>query len=249
MEPMRGRKPEEESYVLLLSTMRSGSTLLKALLATAPDIAHLPEVNFKKILKSPALQRELEIENPEPILLLKRPAWFHEIHSYPKIPIGKSLRRVILLRDVYETVRSVGKMLGGRHFDRFPGMWGYRLIARHYWAPVTKNLLAQSAQFPDQVLMIRYEDLLTAPETETARIFKFLGSEQKKGLRRYTTPDNFNWKWGSDDGSARIRSHEVQPPRELSPTDWKRKETICSLPGINKIRDTSGYTSIYKPIS
>ena len=39
---------KRKKFVLLLSTMRSGSTLLKALLANAPDISHLPEVDWQQ---------------------------------------------------------------------------------------------------------------------------------------------------------------------------------------------------------
>jgi hypothetical protein len=35
-----------KSFVFIASAQRSGSTLLKALMAAAPDVSHLPEVPF-----------------------------------------------------------------------------------------------------------------------------------------------------------------------------------------------------------
>ena len=37
-----------KTVVLIMCSMRSGSTLLKALLAEADDVSHLPEVNYKE---------------------------------------------------------------------------------------------------------------------------------------------------------------------------------------------------------
>ncbi len=232
----------ERGYVVLASTMRSGSTLLKALLATAPDIAHLPENNFQKTLPSAKRRSELEKEFPEPFLLLKRPAWFHESSSYPRIPEDSQAKQIILLRDAYDTVRSVGRMLWGKKFDRFPGLAGQRLLARRYWVPITRNLVDHAERNPDRAVVVRYEDLLAAPEEETLRLFQFIGSSQAEGLRSYSTPETFKWKWGSDDGSPRIRTKEVQPPRPPSDEDRRRADTLNAIPEIAEIRKRVGYT-------
>ncbi|MGE9290400.1 MAG: hypothetical protein ACQKBT_05395 [Puniceicoccales bacterium] len=231
-------------YAVLLSTMRSGSTLLKALIASAPDVAHMPEVNFQSVLRSERKRRELELRYPEErILLLKRPAWFQETGRYPSIPEGIPVQRIILLRDVYETVRSVGRMMLGKTFDRIPGVWGQKWIARHYWVPITRNLLRHGIDHPETSITVRYEQILHNPERETQAIFQFLGSEQNEGIRSYETPENFRWRWGSDDGSPRIRSKEVLPPRDLGPEDQQRKEWICSLPEVKAMREAAGYVN------
>ena len=222
--------------------MRSGSTLLKALIATAPDVAHLPEVNFQKVLHSAKHRQELESSHAEPILLLKRPAWFQESQSYPRIPADFPVHRIILIRDVYETVRSVGRMMIGKTFDRIPGLWGQKLIATRYWAPITRNLLAHGQEHPIDSVTLTYESLLESPEERTLSIFQFLGSEQSTGIRSYSSPSDFKWKWGSDDGSPRIKSKEVQPPRKLGAKDQLRKDKICAIPRINEIRRAAGYS-------
>lgn len=232
---------EHRRYVILASTMRSGSTLLKALLATAPDIAHLPEVNFQKVLRSQKTRAEIEAQSSSPILLLKRPAWFNETRTYPKVPHYPGLKQIILLRDVYDTVRSVGRMLIGKRFDRFPGFWGQKVIAKHYWCPITRNLIRHAEKFPEQTALVRYEDILAEPEKETLRLFQFIGSGQQEGLRSYSTPEDFKWKWGSDDGSPRIRTKEVQPPRPPGTLDQQRAEDLARIPAIAEIRRLAGY--------
>lgn len=234
-------QPPDRTFAVLASTMRSGSTLLKALLAGAPDVSHLPEVNFQSVLPSPAKRRKLEESAAEPILLLKRPAWFHETGRYPRIPDGLPVRRILLLRDAYETVRSVGRMLGGKRFDRFPGFPGQRFLARRYWAPVTRRLLAVAREHPGESILVRYETLLEAPEEETLRVFRFLGSVRTSGTRSYANPDGFRWKWGSDDGSERIRTKEVQPPRPLGAQETRRRERLLALPQIHRVREEAGY--------
>ncbi|MEM0965374.1 MAG: hypothetical protein AAGJ81_04370 [Verrucomicrobiota bacterium] len=222
--------------------MRSGSTLLKALLATADDVAHLPEIDFQKTLIQPKCLHELERTASEPILLLKRPCWFNETKTYPRIPDLPPVRCIVLIRDAYETVRSVGRMLIGRSFDRLPGAWGYRWIALRYWAPVTQSLLETHEARPSMSILTRYEALMEQPEEQTVRIFNFLGSEKTVGTRSYETPENFRWKWGSDDGSARIRTKTVQPPRTHTEKDLALKAKINSLPPIQRLREKAGLT-------
>ena len=57
---------QSRTIAIELSTMRSGSTLLKALMSAAPDISSLPEVNFAKFQSHDAQQR-IEALCPERI--------------------------------------------------------------------------------------------------------------------------------------------------------------------------------------
>ena len=240
-EEAAARPEAVRSYAALLSTMRSGSTLVKALLGSAPDIAHLPETNFRAVLRSPARQAALERAHPKGILLLKRPAWFNEAWTYPRVPRERPVRCVVLLRDAFPTVRSVARMLGGKRGEQWSGLAGLRLLTRLYWAPVTRRLLAFAEAGEHAVAVVRYEDILERPEEETLRLFHFLGSAQAEGVRRYGEPENARWKWGRDDGSPRIRTREVQPPRPLGEADLRRKAALDRLPGITELRRRAGF--------
>ena len=193
----------QKTVAVVLSPMRSGSTLLKALLAVPADVSNLPETNFQRFATGadPRLARMA----PEPILVLKRPCWFTEIGSYPKIPSGPNVRRIILARDCYEVVSSV-KRMALRGFHPFIGWMFDDYLINHYWAGVYDRLTQMTG--PDTHL-VRYEDLVENPIEHTAALFQFIGSTHTEGIDGYNPPGDYSWKWGQDDGSDRIKSLKV----------------------------------------
>ena len=74
--------------VCVASTMRSGSTLLKALLAEASDVSNLPEQNFQKFVSDAQAADKIAALDDNPIIVLKRPGWYNEIGSYPRLPLS-----------------------------------------------------------------------------------------------------------------------------------------------------------------
>ena len=126
---------QEPSLVVIASTMRSGSTLLKALLAEAEDVLSLPETNFQ----NPRIVGrviEQHVANDPPIKLLKKPCWYQETKSYPRLPVEPGTKTVALVRDVYDTVVSLRKMTFRWFAPAFAPMvtsW----LGRSYWTRVT----------------------------------------------------------------------------------------------------------------
>ena len=106
--------PSDRRVVVLLSTMRAGSTLLKALLAEADDVSNLPEINFQRFRSHSRSWQQIALLHHNPIIVLKHPAWYHEVLSYPRLPAVESVRAIILVRDVYETVVSLRQMTFGK---------------------------------------------------------------------------------------------------------------------------------------
>jgi len=220
--------------------MRSGSTLLKALMAAAPDISSLPETNFQKFQSSNA---EVEIAGlcPERIVVLKRPAWFNETRSYPKLPNVSHAKRVILARDVHTTTASLRKMVFRKAEPIAPRLidnW----LADKYWGPVYSNLLEK---FPDDENMnfwIRYEDLVRDPIEWTGKLFRFLGSDRTEGVDSYPPPQGYDWKWGSDDGGDKIKSLTVQAPK-VPQSSMDILERVKDLPNVAEARSRLGYAS------
>ena len=49
-----------------------------------------------------------------PFAVLKRPAWYHEVFSYPRLPAVDSVKAIILVRDIYETIVSLRQMTFGK---------------------------------------------------------------------------------------------------------------------------------------
>ncbi|MDA8528251.1 sulfotransferase [Opitutaceae bacterium] len=235
--------PDGKTIGVLLSTMRSGSTLLKALLAQAPDISDLPETDFQRYV-APAQRTELEGLSDERILLLKRPGWFNDIGRYPRLPDHPNVRAIALVRDTYAFGLSARKM-AFRHvpFLQRSGL-GNRFLVERYWRGVNQRLLDLSRENEVPTLLVRYEDVLTDPIGQTAAMFKFLGSSQTAGVETYSRPQGYSWRWGKDDGGAVIKSLKVQPQRPIDYADRKLFAAIKSSEPTLKLRRALGYPDL-----
>lgn len=234
------RPPAQTRQVaVILSTMRSGSTLLKALLAAAPDVSNLPETNFQAYQSAEAARRIAALA-PEPIVALKRPAWFNETRSYPRLPNVENPRCVILARDVHTNVLSLRRMLF-RKAEPYIPIWVDPWLASKYWARVYGSLLERFPMENSSNFWIRYEDLVEDPVGRTRELFAFLGSSQKEGVNRYPKPGNYEWKWGTDDGGDKIQSLEVQPPRAVPLQAMAILQRVRELEDVAAVRAKLGY--------
>jgi hypothetical protein len=202
--------PSNRQVVVLLSTMRAGSTLLKALLAEADDVSNLPEINFQRFRSRTRAWQQIAALHHARILLLKRPAWYHEVLSYPRLPAVASVKAIILVRDAYATIVSLRRMTFGQCATPMaPLVNGYMV---QYWARVTERLVHLDDALGDKAHLVRYEDVVTAPRETTRTLFTFIGSCRTMGVESYREPENFQWQWGRDDGGPKIRSLRIQPP-------------------------------------
>ncbi len=237
-DPLVGR-----TVAVLLSTMRSGSTLLKALLAQAPDVSDLPETDFQKF-RGPGASARMAALSAEPILLLKRPGWFTDIGRYPRMPEVPRVKRIVLVRDAYANLLSVRKMM----FRHLPWLqrsgWGNRFIVSRYWTGTNSRLLDVSEADPANTMLVRYEDVLAEPVDLTAKLFAFLGSSQSEGLDTYGNPEGYDWRWGRDDGGAVIKSLKVQAPRSITYDDRKLFAAIRSCAATQSLRRKLGYPDL-----
>lgn len=226
--------------VCIASTMRSGSTLLKALLAEANDISNLPEQNFQKYHRDPQAATKILALDDSRIVALKRPAWYNEIRRYPALPQVDGLKTILLVRDVYDTVESLRKMSFRKLaplMKRLADSW----MARRYWLGITRSLLQLNVDLSAETALVRYEDLTTNPIEETQRLFQFVGSTQSDGVDTYSPPDDFRWRWGSDDNSDNIKSLKVQARAARPATNKRLLELIDNHPDIQMVRQQLGY--------
>jgi Sulfotransferase domain. len=197
---------KDKTIVFVVCTMRSGSTLLKSLLANAPDTSHLPEVDFQKYNNGNAWR--INMLSPAKIIILKKPAPFHAI-DYPQIPTIKNSKKIILVRDIYDTVTSLQKM-NKAISSELEEEWTLEKLVHDYWVKTYQDLLDQLPLSKEDYKMIKYEDLVRNPVQHTQEFFQFIGSVQKEGVANYLPPKTFNWEWGKDDGGKKIQSLSVQ---------------------------------------
>ncbi|MEM9822419.1 MAG: sulfotransferase [Bacteroidota bacterium] len=197
---------KSKRLVFIVSTMRSGSTLLKSLIAQAPDTSHLPEIDFQKYTDGKAWK--LKAMSKANIIVLKKPAPLQQ-EDYPQFPAFTDHRILLLVRDVYPTVHSVKRMLR----DNYPQLdadWPLEKLVEYYWCPTIQRMLHIHQQDHKKTMLIKYEDLLEQPIAITQGIFQFIGSAQQEGIDQYAQPKDYQWQWGNDDGGEKIKTLKVQ---------------------------------------
>lgn len=193
------RRPTKE-FVIIASAMRSGSTLLKALLAQAPEIEQLSEQRFQLPQNFFTVYGRLASLSDQPIIVLKHPANFNDFRTYPILP-QVPFKMIILIRNPVDTILSIQTMQEKRK-DPKP-----LADILDYWKTVHRSLLRLEGP---AYFRLRYEDLIGQPEQKTKELFQFIGSSQREGVRSYQSPSRSAWEWGKDDGGEVIQKMAVQ---------------------------------------
>ena len=173
------------------------------------------------------------------IIVLKKPAWYSEIESYPRLPPVRNMKKIILVRDVYETVKSLHRM----HAAAFPHLlksWNSERLVNDYWCRVYNNILENPSLQDNDTKIVRYEDLVNDPIKTTRCLFNFMGSSKGEGVDSYRLPENHKWSWGFDDGGKKIKTLKVQ--KNVKNRDDKELLTIIdSSEAASQLRKRLGY--------
>jgi hypothetical protein len=201
-----------KTIAVILSSMRSGSTLLKALLAEADDISQLPEIAFSQYRSMPAYKAyNLVCRLSEaPIIVLKRPVYYELTLPFP--PGFIRLRIIILIRNALDVAASLIRMTE-QDQERYAEPW----TAEHaiaYWRDSYEKIISHPELTAHDTLFLKYEDLVTNPVEESLKAYRFLGSSRNSGTSHYRKPEHYEWSWGSDDGGDIIKSLQVDPSRK-----------------------------------
>ncbi len=201
------RSKADKTPVFVVCSMRSGSTLLKALLATRPDVSHLPETNFQ-VIKTEFGYKKL---TKQPIVVLKHPRSYGEL-DYPSFP-SYTHKVIVLSRDVGPTVNSLLKMNQAANYEA--SNWNELSLAKTYWVNTYQSIMERVDISAKHVFFVRYEDLLQDPIRITSKLFSFIGSSDQNGTDRYQKPSKYQWQWYKDDGGETIKSLQVQPQKPI----------------------------------
>jgi len=217
--------------------MRTGSTLLKALLAEAPDVSKLPEIVFTDIFKKNRHSTYFDVYrlSGKRIIVLKEPIWF-SFQDYICPPL-KNIKVIILIRNPIDVTKSLEIRWKRKEYREFVDYW-----CRTYESILDNKYLMEHDRF-----FVKYEDLVENPETITKNLFSFIGSLQSEGVSTYNFPKDHQWKFGEDDGGEHIKSLKVQRiSYKLTEEDRELFEIINDSKRVSYLRDRFGYNSNWR---
>lgn len=237
--PAGGRRPARpartaagdrlvEAPAFILSTLRSGSTLLRVLLDShsqihAPQELHLRylDVSIKSKWAVTAMKEiGLDEEGLEYLL------WDRVLHrelsnSGKRHLVNKTPNDVFIADRIKECwpdarfiflLRHPGAIVRSRQNLRPDAENSVETILRYGEA------LERARQAHDG-LTVRYEDVTADPEVQTRRVCQFLGLPWEPGMLDYGQHDHGRYKAGLGDWAGKIRTGQVQPAEPPPPAD------------------------------
>jgi len=219
---------KEPAFVL--SSVRSGSTLVRVLLDSHSQIHAPPELHLRDLkvgvrtryatraLNEIGLDREFLR-----YLLWDRVLHRELTHSGKRILVNKTPNDVFIADRIKQCwpdarfiflLRHPQAIADSRHRAR-PQDARERNVAK-----VLKYCQAlEHARSHHDGLTVRYEDLASDPERETRRICEFLGVPWEAEMLDYGRFDHGSFRPGLGDWTEKIRSGRVQPPAPLPPPE------------------------------
>lgn len=199
--------------ILVLSSMRSGSTLLKSLMGQGEDVSQLDEFHYIPYANHNKYFFYYLVSHlsDKPIIVLKKPFNNVAVHLplYGKTPLSNTLK-IVLYRHPYETLISLKALQRRKHYGEFSDE---QCVS--YWAD-TYAAIFDNVDTDRDTLFVRYESLTEHTEYVTERIFKFIGSTHAGGAKGY---GDFAWKSGQDDDSEKIRSRTIHKAAAADPNE------------------------------
>lgn len=112
-----------------------------------------------------------------------------------------------------------------------------------YWLDYTTSIVAAEERFTDRCLAVRYEDLVTDPDGEIARIFEFIGAAPAPGIvarcfgpgpQRFGPGDYKIWNTGGVSANSVGRGWAMQAGKIPAPV----------LGRLNELADVLGYIQV-----
>ena len=229
-----------KTVVVIFSSMRAGSTLLKALMGEAPDVSNMPETDYRTYYsqKNGFDERIYKLSNKR-ILVMKFPFAFNDMGTVWPCPQGRNVKAIVLIRDAYNVVKSIetrSQVMQSAHMTKGDIV--------NYWCECYESILKTLESGHVEAHIIRYEDLIKSPKRETKNVFQFIGSRKHAGVENYSKPKSFEWKWGLDDGGENIQKLTViKSLAEPALDDKELVEILSKSQRVHALRKKFGYTN------
>jgi hypothetical protein len=212
--------------VFILSSVRSGSTLLRLMLDThsqvcAPHELHLGAVRAELKDKFALLSIEAVGLDATSLRFL---LWDRLLHrelqrSGKQVLVNKTPRDALIWQDIVSCWPQAKLIFLLRNPAAIVDSWN---AARKRWTreETARDVLrygesVERARTMHGGLTVKYEDLTTDPERETRRICQFLGLEWEPAMLRYGQAEHGGMLRGLGDWSRAVRSGRVRPHRPL----------------------------------
>lgn len=223
--------PEIERLVpepaFLLSSVRSGSTLLRAVLDSHSQIHSPHETHFRRLQVTPTTPATFKALDASGLRIVDVE------HLLWDRLLDRSLRlsgKRVLVEKTPSNVFAVDRLAAAWPSARFIFLLRHPLAIARSWhaadpqgrpmARAVPHTLAfmehlERARQRHPGVTVRYEHLTADPEAVTRRLCDYLGVEWEDGMLHYGRADHGDWQAGLGDWSDRIRSGRIQQPRAL----------------------------------
>jgi hypothetical protein len=214
-----------DSPVFVLSSVRSGSTLLRVLLNSHPRIRAPHEMHLRTLhvnLTRPftgEAMKGLELDRPE----LEHLLWDRVLHvelerSGKDVIVDKTPANTLVWRRLHECWPNARFLFLLRH----PGAVMSSLVNRRT-DPDLEAIHAEVLRYAETLQeaqagldghVVTYERLTADPEKATRDICDYLGVEWDPGMLEYGEKDHGTFRPHMGDWSEKIKSGKIQPARE-----------------------------------
>ncbi|MFD7628574.1 sulfotransferase family protein [Streptomyces sp. NPDC059851] len=235
-----------ESPVFVISTVRSGSTLLRCVLNTHSQVYAGHEMHlggFRVAVETPpavAAADEMGLSGTELEHMLWDRLLHHQLEASGKnVLVEKTpgnagmwrrisacwprARYVFLLRHPLHVLDSLAEIFRGQLADR-----SLPYSAQEVEEKIRSSALEQLAPMVEAVaearahldgITVRYEDLTTSPETVTKALCEYLGIPWEATMLEYGSHDHGAFRMFLGDWHEKISSGVIQPHRRLPSPD------------------------------
>jgi hypothetical protein len=231
----RYRPPESRARLLeaptfVLCTVRSGSTLLRVLLDSHPEICAPQELNLRDLAVTPKDQyaekslEEYGVDAGQLEYVLWDWVLNRELEeSGKRLLVSKAPRNVFIVDRIRECwpdarfiflLRHPGSIARSRHALRPQDSEerNARMVLRYGKA-------LEQARRSHPGLTVRYEELATDPERVTREICAFLGVAWEPQMLEYGRFDHGRYRPGVGDWKEKIKSGQIQDPEPVPALD------------------------------
>ena len=218
--------------VYIVSSVRCGSTLLKALLGAAPDVSHFGEQRPSMYPAEQHGQRsifyasyaDLCAMSPKRFIVLKQPyglGHYLKKLKYPVLPPWPA-KVIVLFRNPEDVNASIQEVFRTTNTSR--KFTDEELMQfQHRYFRMIGDFLETTRQ---DVFLTSYEQLVADPITVTREMFRFIGLPHQPGTDVYDQ-GQASWEWKTDDGGPLIRSRKVVSRPTLAV--WRDPDTFRRL--------------------